>query len=448
MDAVLLYFSLLIALFIRHSFDVINAVHSFELLFFHFAPLYALWLGVAYLFDFYEVPPLRKNIDLLARTLLYVVLATLIGMVYFYSQPSRGISPRTILFLNAFISGGLLFFWHVLLGRAKIFERFIPRIIIVGYHPELDTVISLIGRDRLKVSALFVQDSPSEDVVMFCQKYDIKLWTAIDTLRSFIEKEHIGTAVFTAEYLNDHVFMRRMLGCMPPGVRFMRFDVFYELHFLKIPMRSINEIWFLEHIYRSENRMYLAGKRAVDGIVGFIGLCMFGILFFPIALWIYLDSPGPILYRQQRSGKDGKPFTLAKFRTMGVNSEKDGPQLASQTDPRITGVGRFLRSTHLDELPQFMSVLRGDLSLVGPRPERPEFNAIFHEMIPFHQMRLMVQPGLTGWAQVYYHAPENVFEARERLMFDFFYMKNRSLLLDLRIVLKTLQMIALRKKFH
>ncbi|MEJ2555505.1 MAG: sugar transferase, partial [Anaerolineae bacterium] len=151
-----------------------------------------------------------------------------------------------------------------------------------------------------------------------------------------------------------------------------------------------------------------------------------------------LDSPGPVFYRQIRSGRAGRAFSILKFRTMSTDAEKDGqPRWAAENDPRITRVGHFLRKTRLDELPQLHNVLRGEMSIVGPRPERPEFIEQLEQDIPFYSTRLMVKPGLTGWAQVHYRYGNNVEDAQIKLQYDFYYLRYWSLWLDLYVIFRT-----------
>jgi lipopolysaccharide/colanic/teichoic acid biosynthesis glycosyltransferase len=187
-------------------------------------------------------------------------------------------------------------------------------------------------------------------------------------------------------------------------------------------------------------------KRLLDVIGGIIGLLIF-ILIFPImALAILIDSGLPILYSQDRLGKGGQPFTIYKYRSMFHNTEADNSYLpASKHDPRVTRVGDFIRRLHLDELPQFWNVLRGDISLVGPRAERAQLVAEYQKQIPFYRARLLVKPGLTGWAQINYGYVASVTETGIKLEYDLYYIKHRSLMMDLTIILRTLGTVVSRK---
>jgi lipopolysaccharide/colanic/teichoic acid biosynthesis glycosyltransferase len=173
--------------------------------------------------------------------------------------------------------------------------------------------------------------------------------------------------------------------------------------------------------------------------VGFVGL---GIALPFVALAIALDDGGPLFYRQVRSGRAGEPFFVVKFRTMRPDAEKDGkPRWAKKDDDRVTRVGKVLRKTRLDELPQIINVLRGEMHIVGPRPERPEFIAELEEKIPFYRTRLTVKPGLTGWAQIHYKYGNSVEDALVKLQYDLYYIRNRSLWLDFYIVFKTIGVV-------
>jgi lipopolysaccharide/colanic/teichoic acid biosynthesis glycosyltransferase len=163
-------------------------------------------------------------------------------------------------------------------------------------------------------------------------------------------------------------------------------------------------------------------------------------------LAVKIDSPGPMLYRQQRVGQFGRPFTLFKFRSMAADAEAGGdPLWAQRHDPRVTRVGRFIRGTRIDELPQLVNVLRGEMSLVGPRPERPHFVEQLDRAIPFYRQRAYVKPGVTGWAQINFPYGASVEDAREKLSYDLYYVKHRSVLLDAFILLATIRVVLLRE---
>ena len=221
---------------------------------------------------------------------------------------------------------------------------------------------------------------------------------------------------------------------------------FYEIITNKIPVENIEYDWFLENLSENSKKAYEIFKRLVDIIFAIIGLII-SIPFLPfIILAIKIDSNGPIIFRQIRTGKNGKDFLAMKFRSMVDNAEKNGAQWAEKNDSRITKMGKIMRKTRLDEIPQLINILKGEMSFVGPRPERPEFIEILSKEIPFYKERLLTKPGLTGWAQLkgpaYGGSKE---ESLEKLKFDLYYIKNRNFLLDISIILKTVNIVLNRK---
>jgi lipopolysaccharide/colanic/teichoic acid biosynthesis glycosyltransferase len=213
---------------------------------------------------------------------------------------------------------------------------------------------------------------------------------------------------------------------------------FYEAVMRKVPLADLEETWFLENI-EGAAQFYDPLKRAWELLAALV----IGIILIPvealIALLVLVTSRGPVIYRQIRVGKNGKDFTLYKFRTMKVDAEKDGVQWATKGDPRATAIGKFLRASHLDELPQLVNVIRGELSFVGPRPERPEWVKKLEAQIPYYETRLLIKPGVTGWAQLNHRADLDVKDVKQKLQYDIYYLKNRSLILDLAIIAKTLK---------
>lgn len=232
--------------------------------------------------------------------------------------------------------------------------------------------------------------------------------------------------------------VEEMLGCKLAGIDVVDAPSFYEEVSRKLLIENITPSWFIfSHGFRVTWMLRFV-KRVFDITASLAGLLCFLPLAPFIALAIKLDSPGPILFRQVRVGEADRPFMLMKFRTMRQDAESQTGAVWSQVDdPRITSVGRFLRKTRLDEVPQLINVLRGDMSLVGPRPERPEFVRRLKEIIPYYSERHYVKPGLTGWAQVCYPYGSSVEDAIEKLRYDLYYIKNISIFLDLYIAART-----------
>jgi exopolysaccharide biosynthesis polyprenyl glycosylphosphotransferase len=215
----------------------------------------------------------------------------------------------------------------------------------------------------------------------------------------------------------------------------------YEIISEKIPISFVSQTWFLENLKEREKGFYDKAKRLIDIVLSSIILLLTLPLWPFIILAVKLDDKGPIFYSQERIGKDGKPFLLTKFRSMKEGAENEtGPIWAEREDPRITKIGKFLRRTHLDEIPQMLNILKGDISLVGPRPERPEFVSQLEKEVPHYRLRYIIKPGFTGWAQIKFRYGRSITDSFEKFQYDLYYLKNRSLILDLRILLKTFQL--------
>jgi sugar transferase (PEP-CTERM system associated) len=220
---------------------------------------------------------------------------------------------------------------------------------------------------------------------------------------------------------------------------------FYETQWKKVPLFNLNHSWFVlsDGFGLVQNPVGLRIKRLIDiALSG--GLLFFAWPFMVLtAIAVRLESPGDALFSQVRTGKDGRSFVIYKFRSMRNDAEKDGAKWAVQNDARVTRVGRFIRLTRLDELPQLFNVFKGEMSFIGPRPERPEFNVNLETEIPFYNLRHLVNPGITGWAQVLYPYGASIDDSREKLQYELYYIKNYSLFMDLQIVLKTIGVVVM-----
>ena len=272
------------------------------------------------------------------------------------------------------------------------------------------------------------------------QPKDIEL---IFDLIECIVNNHIQTVVTAINPHRDINLVKNLYHCLPLDIVLYDLPTFYEKITGKIPNSAIEEVWFLENLMREKKRIYESTKRILDILYSLI-LGIISLFFYPfIMLAIKLDSPGSIFYKQKRVGENNQIFNIHKFRSMIQEAEINGAQWAKANDSRVTKVGRFLRATRLDELPQLLNVLKGDMSFVGPRPERPEFvfGANLQRQIPFYQIRHLIKPGLTGWAQINFQYGASLEDTIEKLQYDLFYIKNRSFILDLGILLKTVKII-------
>jgi exopolysaccharide biosynthesis polyprenyl glycosylphosphotransferase len=241
---------------------------------------------------------------------------------------------------------------------------------------------------------------------------------------------------------NDHALVPAFVAdCQRRGIRIESESEFWERHLRRVDIANLDAAWFAGLEGTNARWLSLAVSRVFDIVVSMALLLTTLPLMAVVALLVRLDSPGPVLYRQERVGLGGRPFTCLKFRSMRMNAEAAGPTWAQQRDPRVTRIGSFIRRTRIDELPQLINILGGAMSFIGPRPERPHFVEQLAAAIPFYHERARVKPGLTGWAQVNYPYGASVEDARAKLSFDLYYVKNRSLLLDLLILLSTIRVV-------
>jgi exopolysaccharide biosynthesis polyprenyl glycosylphosphotransferase len=255
-----------------------------------------------------------------------------------------------------------------------------------------------------------------------------------------------GVIVATAEPVPESL-VYRLMALRFRGVRVYGLADFYEQLWFKVPVLHTRGGWlvFAHGFDLLHNPLGLRIKRLVDIALAMSLLILASPLMLSIALLVKLESRGPAIFRQDRTGLDGHEFKILKFRSMTHDAERDGPQWTQKSDPRVTRLGRWMRLLHLDELPQLVNVLRGEMSFIGPRPERPVFNAMLEEKIPLYNLRHLVRPGITGWAQVMYPYGASVEDAREKLQYDLYYIKNYSVLLDIGIMFKTLRVVVLGK---
>jgi exopolysaccharide biosynthesis polyprenyl glycosylphosphotransferase len=398
-----------------------------------------LWVAVA------GVPAAHPSVAFSTRRTLAVLLrgAFALGLLYLavYFYAPRGGLPRLV---------ALYFLWEALLltlGWRLIFiavfsrERFRHRTVVVGSGRAAEAAVDLVRRHRARRSdvAAVVPDAGREAGIGGVRT------VSLDELPDMLAGGSVSEIILAPGRPPSGELLRTLLACQEAGIELVRVQTLIEQTLRRVPVDLLDPDWLMTDLadaMRLRDASWL-GKRALDVAGSLPGLALAAALAPFIAVAIRLDSPGPVFYRQQRLGRGGVPFTLIKFRTMRADAERPGkPQWSAADDPRVTRVGRILRRVRLDELPQFVSVLKGDMSLVGPRPERAAFVARLQATIPFYRARLMVPPGLTGWAQVNLGYGDSDDAARAKLEYDLYYIKHRSLAFDMAIILRTVGTVA------
>jgi len=330
--------------------------------------------------------------------------------------------------------------WRWLYVRVFTAPAFLRRVLIVGAGDSGRSLLEVTNRHNPGPFHLvgLIDDDVAKHQVEFA---GAQVLGDSSQLLELTEKEAISDIIVAIQGPMNGQMFQALLDAQERGVQITRMPVAYEELLGRVPIRHLESDWLLRSFVDEirVSSLYLIAKRMMDVLGALIGVAVFGILLPWISLAILLESGTPILFRQARLGRGGQSFQVFKVRTMQKDAEADGEaHWAEERDPRTNFVGRVLRRTHLDEFPQFWNVFTGQMSLVGPRPERPELVKELERQIPFYRARLLVKPGITGWAQVNYGKGASVEGSAEKLEYDLYYIKHRGWLLDIWIILRTL----------
>jgi len=426
-DIFMLYLALFLTLVFRYGQ---NWQQNWNEHFLPFTLIYALSLIVFYIIGLYDIHVARNSLSFFLTLTRAICINAALAISFFYFIPFFGISPKTNLFLNIFIFALLFILWR------QVYNYFIK-------NPNLLNNIMVLGESQETKELIgYIKINPQLGyrIQKIVNAEDVKL------LRDLIEtiiQEKIQLILTTVNPHKDLNLVRNLYQCIPLKVVVSELPSFYEKITGKIPVSAIEEVWFLENLMADQKTFFTGLKRVLDILISLTSGLGALILTPFIAALVKFSSPGPIFYRQKRVGQDNQIFEIIKFRTMIHNAEKSGAQWAKEKDDRITWAGKFLRKTRLDELPQLLNILKGEMSFVGPRPERPEFafSAEILAQIPFYQVRNSIKPGLTGWAQIKYPYGASIGDTLQKLQYDLYYIKNRSFALEIAIILKTIKII-------
>jgi len=333
--------------------------------------------------------------------------------------------------------------WRMVYIRIFTAPRFLRRVLLVGAGETGSIILKILS--RLSPNPFYlvgiIDDDPKK---IGSEIYGVKVIGGSDCLLdSIAEYEITDLIVAISGYMQGSMF-QALLDAQELGTEITRMPVAYEELLDRVPIRYLEADWILRSFVDQAriNPFYELVKRLLDISGGFAGVVILTAMLPFIALIILIDSGAPVFYSQVRMGKGGQLYKIFKFRTMRQDAEPDGqPQWAEENDARATRVGRFLRKSHLDEFPQFINVLRGEMSLVGPRAERPELVEWFQQHVPFYRARLIVKPGITGWAQVNQDYASTIDETIDKLEYDLYYIKHRNVVMDIRVLMRTPNMI-------
>jgi sugar transferase (PEP-CTERM system associated) len=393
-----------------------------------------------YLFDLYDFQELRKRGVLYIRTLQALGLTAIVLSMIFYVFPQmlfgRGVFLLSLLFmLSTMIFWRLFVIW--LLGHPRLAER----VLIVGTEKNaIGVAREALERPEHGYTIVgFVGDDPG---LVGQSLINPRVLGLTQDLQQIVSRYHVGRIVLAINERRGHMPLDSLIEMkLRDGIAIEESDSFYERLTGKISTGTLRPSWL---IFSSSSRriaFYRHVRRLLDVSLSVVGLILSVPVMILTAIAIKLESRGPILYTQTRVGQRNQNFTIMKFRSMRVDAEPDGAVWAEEHDPRITRVGRIIRKLRVDELPQFVNIIRGEMAFVGPRPERPEFVAQLEREIPYYSQRHLVKPGLTGWAQIRYPYCASIEDAIQKLQYDLYYVKNQSLLLDVITLFETVRIV-------
>lgn len=413
------------------------AVEPAEMKWTRIAIFAATLLLTSYLSELYAWDRPYSRRETFLRIVASLILAFFILSGFYFLVPR--LSPsRSDLALCLGIFGLLQLFWHIGHGIVLRLPGVAQKVLIFGVGPLAEQIEKVLTANPGNYILAGCVPQAGEATTFG----SMNVLGSVDDLAVTAIRERVNKIVISLSERRGVLPVRDILGCKLSGIEIVDALSFYEQITGKLLVEKMHPSWFIFSNGSRVTPFTRFTKRVFDLFFASAGLILIAPLLPLIALAVKLDSPGPVFFRQVRVGKGEKNFVLYKFRTMCKDAEKGtGAVWARENDPRVTRVGKFLRTTRLDEVPQLFNVLRGDMSFVGPRPERPEFVSQLEEEIPYYANRHYVKPGATGWAQVKYPYGASVEDAVEKLCYDLYYIKNFSLVLDFMIILETVKVV-------
>jgi sugar transferase (PEP-CTERM system associated) len=404
-------------------------------------------LSAFYFLDLYDFIVMHDRRELVLRLVQALGLAWMALALSFYAFPrlmlGRGISLIALPLALALMVG-----WRVTIHWFLGHPDFGERILIVG-SGNLAVEVAREVLDRPDAGYRIVGFVGTDADFVGKSLINPRVIGITSQLDDIVKREDIDRIVVAMGERRGQLPTDKLLQLSLRGVVNIEEGAsFYERVTGRVSLNMIRPSWLIFSGRGRQARLAGITRSMVHRMVAFIG----GILSLPVALLtailIKLDSPGPVFYKQERVGKNGRPFVLMKFRSMRLDAEKEGPVWATKDDDRTTGVGQIIRKIRVDEIPQFWNILRGEMNFVGPRPERQHFVAQLAQEIPYYEQRHLIAPGLTGWAQIKYPYGASIEDARQKLQYDLFYIKNQSLILDAIILFETIKIILFGRGAH
>lgn len=381
-----------------------------------------------------------------SETLRAIAIAAVIALVFYsiiyFFYPPKSLPRRGV---AAFVGSALILtlIWRWIYIRVFTAPQFLRRVLLVGGGETGQIILKILKdmRPQPFIVVGIIDDDPKK-IGTEIEGYPVLAGS--DKLLEIMSVQEITDLIVAISGKMQGSMFQALLDAQEKGAEITRMPVVYEELLHRVPIRYLEADWILRSFVDQArvNVFNELAKRLIDILMASIGLLILSPLLPFISLAIIFDSGFPIFYTQKRMGRNGILYDIYKFRTMRQDAEANGqPQWAEENDRRATRVGLLLRKTHLDEFPQFINVLKGEMSIVGPRAERPELVEWFQQHVPFYRARLLVRPGITGWAQVNQQYASTIDETIEKLEYDLYYIKHRGLMMDLRTMLRTPAMI-------
>lgn len=434
-DVIILYVSLYLTLIIRYWGNYQAEIWSMHI--WPFTVIFILWLIIFYVSSLYNLNLAVNNLKFYQTTGRTLAVAGLTALAFFYLTPNIGIAPKRNLFIYIIIFAILFFLWRRFYNW--LLKSYLPKknVGIVGYNNLVAEIINEFKqKPHLGYTLSFIVDDNMDN-----QAAAIRPIADLDKL---LAENRLDTVILSHDPHQSENLRAALFNSLYRRINYVSLPNFYEAITGKVPLDSLNQMWFLENLNENNKIWFDRLKLIYDVILALIIFIITLLFWLIIALIIKLESSGPVFFIMERVGQNKKTFNLIKFRTMREECNDRSPTCSG--DPRITKFGNLLRKTRLDELPQVINILRGEMSFVGPRPERSELVRELEKQIPFYGQRTLVKPGLTGSDQISgeYHSP-SLEDSLKKLQYDLFYIKNRSIYLDLSIILKTVATVIARK---
>jgi sugar transferase (PEP-CTERM system associated) len=445
LDTLLIVSAVALAVYVRLGDDAVESLATQAGLG-KLLPIVLVTQGCLYYADLYNFRAIADRRELLIGLMQALASSSLLLAVTYFWFPAL-IIGRGVFMISAFlvilfmVSGRAAFEW----ASSRIGPR--ERLLIVGTSQAALTLARELFERRHELGVEITGFVDPDRTRVGAPLINPGIIGTIEDIPSIVRGRSIDRVVVSLADARGKLPMEKLLEMKLDGVTFDHLASVYEEYTGKIAVENLRPSWLVFSRGFEKSRLLSTGKRLLDITLSAVGLAICAPILLLLTAAIRISSPGPAFYHQRRVGQHGRIFSVHKFRSMRVDAEANtGPVWAAKSgDPRVTRLGRMLRRTRLDELPQFWNVLKGDMSIVGPRPERPEFVSDLTKSIPFYGQRHVVRPGLTGWAQVRYTYGASKEDALEKLQYDLFYIKHMSLALDVFIIFSTIKTVVLRR---